>query len=292
MQCYISWSSEFDKKNINFLRDILQKHNVKPIDAYDLPISDVIHEELELKISRSDFVIASIHNLSPNTFYEIGIARGLNKPIFIIVSENISHVPSFISDYLYVKTDSNNFEVIIFPLIQFIKNLPKRKKKKESKISRKNIELPNSWDFNLSMLRSVGNEREVENFLFKIFNIMNPVSKNALHDKGVDFVLWLDQSTTILGNALFVELKMGNINTQILNQGEKKLKDMLQNSNNNAGLLLYLDKEGKRFPLGESLNPLIIRMDIEDFLSEINKKKSLIDVIHGCRNNMAHGKGN
>ncbi|MEH7148814.1 hypothetical protein, partial [Priestia megaterium] len=111
-------------------------------------------------------------------------------------------------------------------------------------------------------------------------------------DKGVDFVLWLDELDEVnqlFGNILLIEMKIGSLTKEVIDAGERQLQQYLENTNNKVGLLLYFDREGKRFKLGGSLNPLIIRMDIEDFIFEVNKKKNLVNVILDCRNKIAHG---
>ena len=52
---------------------------------------------------------------------------------------------------------------------------------------------------------------------------------------------------------------------------ENQLKNSLIQEKSEFGLLLYLDKSGKKFTENYSLSPLIIRMDIEDFVKSLDK---------------------
>lgn len=294
MNCFISSSTELRNSFHSNIRNILIRNNVKPIDIYDIPSGVNVISELEDKIKKCDLFLAIIINLSPNIFYEIGIAKALNKPIFLVISKELSIYPSFLMEFLYVKANpSDDDDIIEFPLKQFIKNLPKQKKKKpkfEKEINKKII-LPNSWDRDLAYLRTNGNAKDLENYMGDILTSLRTTLKVVEQDKGVDFAIWLDEADPVFGNPILIEVKYGNITNEILDMGEQQILNYLFKTNGKAGLLLYLDKNGKRFPLGTSLNPLVIRMDLEDFLSEVDSKKSLVNVILNFRNNMAHGKG-
>jgi len=293
MNCFISLSTEVGNAFGDKIRKILLRNNITPIDIYDFSIGGNLTNLLEDKIKKTDMFLAIITNLSPYVFYEIGIAKGLNKPILIVLSKNIDTYPSFLNEFLYVKANSNDDENIDFALKQFVKN--QLKQKKREKINQHTDEtstnLPVNWKRELLQLRKNGTGKELENYMVNIINSLSATSKIVEEDKGVDFALWLDDADPILGNPILIEVKYGNINNETLINAELQLQNYIIKTKSKAGLLLYLDKSGNRFSLGTSLNPFIIRMDLEDFLSEIQNKKQLVNIILNYRNFMAHGKG-
>lgn len=295
MKCFISFNTEESMVLGERVRSILQRNNVKPIDMYDISTNENIVNLLEDKIRDSDVFLAIISGHSPQVFYEMGIAKGLKKPIFIVISKDISVFPNFIYDFLYVRANPNDEDNIEFAFKQFIKNQSKQKRKSnrtKQNLNKPSINLPKSWVQNISEFRNNGTARDLENYMINIMGSLNATSKYVDHQgTGVDFALWLDEEQTDIGNQILIEIKYGNINNETLRLGERQLQNYLINTNSKAGLLLYLDRNGKRFPLGTCINPLVVRMDLEDFLSEIEKKKRLLNIILSCRNSMVHGGG-
>ncbi len=294
MNCFISYNTEVEKSLGDRVREILLRNNVSPIDIFDISPGDNITTVIEDKIKKSDMFLAVITNVSPNVFYEIGIAKGLNKPIFIVFSKELNIYPSFLNEFLYVRANSSDYDNIDFAFKQFVKNQSKQKQKtnkdRKKHIDNELITLPESWEFTLSDIRKNGTPVKLENYMANLLNSLKTTSRIIEQDKGVDFALWLDDVDPILGNPILLEVKYGNITPETLNMGERQLQNYLLATKSKVGLLLYLDKTGRRFPLGSSLNPLVIRMDLENFLSEIDANKSVVKVILNKRNLMAHGK--
>lgn len=294
MNCFISYNTEEGKPFSDKVRGILLRNDVKPIDIFDISIEGDIINEIQYKIKRCDMFVAIITNISPNVFYEIGIAKGLNKPIFIVLAKDLNIYPSFLNDFLYVKANLNDEENIDFAFKQLLKNQRKQKSKVNKKIKRHSndtqINLPRSWKSKLKEIRENGTPLALENYIAGIFDSLRTTSKIVEQDKGVDFALWLDDIDSILENPVLIEIKYGNVTKEMLNNGEYLLQKHLMKTKSKVGLLLYLDKTGRRFSLGSSLSPLVIRSDLEDFLSEVEKNKSIAKVIFNKRNAMAHGK--
>lgn len=67
----------------------------------DLNLSPITTKILD-GIKQSDFVIADVSELSPNVFYEIGYAKGLQRAVIITANENLKHgegLPFDIKDF-------------------------------------------------------------------------------------------------------------------------------------------------------------------------------------------------
>ncbi|WP_145050753.1 toll/interleukin-1 receptor domain-containing protein [Paenibacillus xylanexedens] len=294
MYCFISYNTEDGKPLSDKVRAILLHNGVDPIDAFDISIEDSVLDEIQYKIKKCDIFVAIVTNFSPKVFYEIGIAKGLNKSIFVVLSKDLNVYPSFLNDFLYVKANLNDEENIDFAFKQLLKNQSKQRSKankKKKKYSHDTIlDFPREWKSDLKRIRENGTPLDLEKYIAGIFDSLRTTSKMVEQDKGVDFALWLDDINFILGNPVLIEAKYGNITSDMLKSGEYQLLHHLIKTKSRVGLLFYLDKTGKRFSLGSSLSPLMIRVDLEDFLSEVEKNGSITKTILDKRNAMAHGK--
>ena len=265
MNCFISYNTEEGKPLSDKVRDILLRNGVNPIDFFDTSIGDSFANEISDKIKRCDMFVGIITNLSPNVYYEIGIAKGLKKPIFVLLDKWLNIYPSFLNDFLYVRANTNDDENIDFAFKQFIKKQSKKKlkvaKNTNQYFNNTPLTLPNLWKSSLSEIRKNGTALDLENYMLNIINSLNTTSMVVEQDKGVDFALWLDDIDPNLGNPVLVEVKFGNITTETLNKGERQLQNHLIKTKSKAGLLLYLDGGGRKFPLGSSLSPLVIKID-------------------------------
>ncbi|MXO78761.1 MULTISPECIES: hypothetical protein [Paenibacillus] len=294
MHCFISYDVEEGKPLSDKIREILLLNDVNPVDAFDVSIEDMVLEGIHNKIQACDIFVAIVTNLSPNVFFEIGMANGLNKPIFIVLSKDINMYPSFLNDFLYVKASLEDEENIDFVFKQLLKSQSKRKskfsKKRKKYSNDASLNLPSEWKAQLEEIRKNGTALDLENYIAGIFDSLRTTSKMVEQGEGVDFALWLDDMNFISGNPVLIEAKYGNITPDMLQNGEYLLQKFLGTTKSKVGLLLYLDKSGKRFSLGSSLSPLVLRIDLEDFLSDVESNGSITKTIIHKRNVMAHGK--
>jgi hypothetical protein len=107
-------------------------------------------------------------------------------------------------------------------------------------------------------------------------------------DRGVDYAIWNDNLTFALGNPLLIEIKAGSLTPHIIHTTENRLKHYLAKTNAKSGILLYLDRNGRRFQENYSVDPLILRYDLEDFIEALSKS-TFENVVLSKRNEMIHG---
>src|SRR4051812_44681471 len=99
--CFLSTDLRTDTSKV---REALEEKGVRWTDVAGAPPSISILETIRQAIKRSSFVCALL-GFEPvdeaNRAFEIGLAHGLGKPIFLIISED-RKVPSGMQDLYYV----------------------------------------------------------------------------------------------------------------------------------------------------------------------------------------------
>ncbi len=132
--CFLIYSP---KQNISGILEVMRNkciNIIHPILDFDLDIMDSI----ENSIKKSDFICCLLNkSTNKDQIYELGFARGLNKPIFMIVEDDMM-IPFSIKNFVYVKTNAENIEAISYNLEQFLNNTNKRKYVGDSKKLKRN----------------------------------------------------------------------------------------------------------------------------------------------------------
>jgi len=114
-KCYFISSADADTKQI---RELLKREGIRPYEkrmgfsTKPDSVRDIIKE--------SDFVIAlvSLKGLPQNILFEIGVAYGLRKPIFLLI-QGEGPIPSDLNNFVYIRSSANS-DSIDFSLRQFL----------------------------------------------------------------------------------------------------------------------------------------------------------------------------
>ncbi len=294
LKCFISSPASV---KTGVIRSILRSLDVLPFDAFDFKPGDEIYETVLDKIQDSDFVIAIIERPSADVYFEIGISVGLKKPLFILVDPKCM-LPNVVHGYVFLRTPLEDSEILRGSLSQFIQDIIKKKKTKKKKrlsVEKKQLfeEQKNLKTYlqQIRRLRKKSQALEVENLVLSLFKELDLHVVSSLPTrevKVVDFLLWSDELEVSLGNPIIVEIKVGELNHNRLKTIEKKLVNYISASDARSGILLYLDRKGRRFQQKFSLGPLIIRWDLEDFVRSL-LVQDFKDVILTARNQIVHG---
>lgn len=286
-KCFIAAPANL---NINALLSLLADKGISAFDAYTLWNND-IPPSIEDQIKNSDFLFAILSTdvSNANLFYEIGIARGSNKPIFLI-SQDAKSIPIFLKNGLYVITSLDNLQLISFYIDQFLSEYKKIAKKKitstKSPFSKLDI---SQFKKRLRNIRLHGTYMEFQYFVQDLFLSQKFVvdASHAMKDKGADISIWVNSLESSFGNPILVELKMGNLSESILNTAERQMQNYLTKTNTRSGLIIYLDRKGNRFNRSKLRLPLVIRLDVFDLIEKI-EKLPLDSVLLHERNLIAH----
>lgn len=293
MKCYISRTFDTDLKILDILYQAIDNQNIKRIDSFDeIVVSSKITDSLINNISAADFIIAVLTKESPNIIFELGIATGIKKPIFMVIGEGLQ-VPYNLSDVTTIRINNNLSENIKLPLKHFVRSLKKNKpaNKKEKTETKFNSDLSSKFLMDLEAVRKVGNGLDFEYLVDKFFkSISNQYATSSglkTKDDGYDFALWIDELEGIVCNPVLFELKFGGINNKII---EGSVLKLLQHTNNSSQIafILYCDKNKKKI-LSTPASIPIIALDIEVFMLKVFES-NLSEAILYFRNSIAHGK--
>jgi hypothetical protein len=279
------------------LMKILKKRGVKAFGAFDLRPGNSIPSKLTDAIAVADFVIVVLIGASDAQFYEMGVAAGLGKPVYLILDKH-SQAPVLVRGHPYVVarlTDKDRLDLFVSGLVQDIKNQRGRKalRKPRPKKPSANFGRLRAFADAVEAMRAGPQElelvQEVERFL-EATGVRMAANKNGARDQGVDFAIWIDGLTEVLGNPILVELKVGALTARQVYAAERRLQAQLAHSDAESAIFLYLDKANRRFSDHHSLVPLILRCDLSDFIREVSRlglEKALLQrrntIVHGAR---------
>jgi hypothetical protein len=296
IKCFISHSYDTDA---SVIRNILSENNVEVFDLYDFSIGESVQQILKRKIRQSDFALFVFSENNANVFYEMGVCEGMGKRYFVIIDKDFK-TPFYVESKLSLRAnlkDENFLKLTIHNILQEVK----RNKKPVLKTRKTKSELRYTYNYEIKEnltsffnqiknLRSYGQGKELEYVVEEIFKTikLNYVENTANLDKGVDFALWNDELGKVIGNPIIVEVKYGNLSEKSFKDAEIQIKTYADKTDAKLALLLYLDKNNKRYKIQSSLRPLIISYDVEDFIKELTKQ-SFENIILSQRNKIAHG---
>lgn len=294
LKCFISASQQDDT---SLIKDVLAENNVDVTDFYDLSIGESFQNILKQKIRKVDFVLFILTEESKYIYYEIGICEGMGKQHFVLFGKEIK-VPFYFENKLFQRAnlDDKNF------LDLSIKNILNKVNKNWKPRHRTKPDIDYTYSdntierlkFHLNWINHYRNNDAEENDLYilieELFKTvkLNYVKNFSDFDKGVDFALWSNELGRIIGNPIIIEIKYGNLSKNSFKNAEEQLKNYASKADARLALLLYLDKNNKRFKVQPSLNPLIISYDLEDFLNDLIKQP-FENLVLSQRNNIAHG---
>lgn len=227
----------------------------------------------------------------------MGLCEGVGKPYFIIVEKNFE-IPTYFENRLYLRADLSNKESLVHTISNITESVQHdliKKTKSKSSLKKnhdnRNLEVLERISNEISKIRLSGNQYLLINTLEEVIRTinLNYVKANTSADKGVDFALWSNELSTIIGNPIILEIKFGSLSESILKDTSERLNKYIKHSDAKAAILLYLDKNGSRFNTINSLQPLIISYDVEDFINDLSSS-SFESLVLSQRNKIAHGE--
>lgn len=289
LNCYISTPANFD---LTKLEEILDKLSIEHHSFYDFSIGTTFSDLIRRKIRESDFIIAVLQTENTNVLFELGVAEGLKKPTFILVDKNFK-IPFFLDSKFYYQTNFKDLSLIELALKNFILDIGVKKTSIFNNDERETLSIDDTSNalVRVSKLRKNPNEREMINLIKETFSkidVQNVSIEKASHDRGIDLVIRSKNLTPYFGYPIFVEVKAGNLNAKRILEAEEHLLKFIENTEIKGGIILYLDRNNKRFDNANTVYKSILLFDLEDFIKGISSEgfeKMLIEK----RNKAVHG---
>ncbi len=282
--------------NINnfILKNILNENHIDIADlSFEPGLS--INQLIEKLIKSSDFVCAMINkNFTQNNYFELGLARGMNKPIFIIYEPDID-IPHTLKEFPNIKANENDYDAISFNLNVFIDNLNIKNKTKKISEQKRIPKVDKKFNYNqfINKIYQIENESEIieniEHFLSN-FNHITSVSNSNSIDKGIDLAIWIDELQKSIQNPLLIEFKKTIKNDNSITKIYSQMNNYLNATNSNLGLVLYKEILINNLEKYENRYPLILFLSLEKFIQLIATNE-LTSYILNKRNTLAHKGG-
>lgn len=290
LRCFISAPAQTDT---SALRHVLTEEAVESYDAYDFNAGDHLYRTLKTRIKGADFAIIVIPEPSPNVFYEMGICEGMGKPLFVLVGKDIE-APYFVDKHTLVRAGLEDEGLLRISIHNFVAQVRSNKRKlRKSPPKRHSLGGQRSvrqYTDAAAALREQGTGSDLERLAEQVFAELGLLFQANMYkaESGVDFAIWDESLANSIGNPLLVEVKYGDLSPAAIYQAEQQLRRYLGGTEARAAILLYLDRQGRRFDENPSLDPLIVRFDFGDFIDAVSRQ-AFGHVILDKRNRMVHG---
>jgi hypothetical protein len=274
------------------LRKILSDIGVHVSDAFDFAPGDSVSETAAQRISKADGVVAVYPDTSANIAFEMGVAAALKKPTFVLL-DPVATLPSFAQSQLYLRTSLRDTETLRASLSRFVRDLKVKRHHKSRKLKpsdhTKGRRAITSFLSHIVQWRGASSPFEIERRVIEILKDtgVQVESKDSARDAGVDCVVWSERLQQTVGNPILIELKTGNVDAGRVAIAEKQLQRYLEAVGAQYGVLLYLDRAGKRFPDYQTKSAGILRFDLEDFVRKL-QHHSFEEVLLSERNRVVH----
>lgn len=270
MNCYISTPADFE---LTKLESVLDSQNIEHHSFYDFSIGSSFSDLIRRKIRDSDFVIAVLQKDNTNVLFELGVAEGLKKPTFILVDKEFK-VPFFLDSKFYYQTNFKDLSLIELALKNFVQDIKTKKKRPVNKDDKDTLSVEDTTNIlaKVASLRKNPNEKEIFNLIKETFtkiDVQNVSINESVIDKGVDLVIRSKNLLPYFGNPIFIEVKAGNLNYNMILKAEEALLRYIQNTEAKGAIVLYLDHNNKRFDDIKTAFNSILLFDLEDFIQGI-----------------------
>jgi hypothetical protein len=272
MRAYLSYQHGDD------ISTIIQILETERIDIYnsksDLSISKSLQDSIKNAIKESDFVILVYTKGNSNIAFEAGIACGLNKPIFAILSPE-GDQPDFLLDSTYVHALPNEFGKIKFSFSVFYSKIPRKK-------IINTVKKPSKWygggdviitESLLNMYDGVDKSSgiEIENYFQKVLEYFNIISikkeVNAGSEYSADFAIWDDTMANMFTNPILVEIK-----SELTPGTLQNLTQRIEKSNSkylDSSWLVFYDRLRDLNPDFLPSNNKLLFINISNFLKQL-----------------------
>lgn len=207
--------------------------------------------------------------------FEIGVAAGLGKRIFMVVGETPA-VPADLRAMSYVVADQWNPNVIEPHLDAFLSTIPVRQSRRVSRKARTGPHLDFSHERRqLAKLAGSLTPREMESFVERLFRKASiNVTTSPIQDFGADFALLSPAIKRQFKNPILVQVKHGGLKSD-LRFAVRKLVSLVENGRGSAAILLT----SVRLPESILAQTLALSRTTPILVTTID---NLIQILAGC----------
>ena len=291
MKCFVSREYNIAPVILNQIQEVLDKLKIQYFDMYSQDYGADIYSGVIKLISNAEIVIGVVTRNSTNVFYEIGVAVGMGKRVFLLLDDS-EELPSDLYNLTYIKINGNLRENLMLPLKFFVDKKGKKPQIEYTKYYKKGLETAfASKDIYVQRAKYIKENRDGDGFERLVADLFAEIKdqyttvkfQQTEKNEEYDFAVWVDELLGKIVNPIKFELKLGDMSLERVEALANKLAR--QAKNQELIIILCCGKVEKY--LDANSNVLVI--EFEDFLDKI-EKYGLAHAIWYYRCMGAHGR--
>ena len=292
--CYLAVPSRL---HISPIVDLLNRYRVQFERKFEASsLFGNTPNDIKRSMRDVDFVFAVIDAKqdSANVFVALGVAFGVGRPVFIVVTPN-SDLPLGLKGITAVKAEPSDVQAIEFHLDIFLKEGLKRRRRQHF-VPRDKLKVQLSDQRTIAdpyrqRLLSSRNESELEERIAKFLEQHGYQTIEQGEKIGrfrPDIAMWLKESSSTLGSQLLIEVKSGQRRAQVERKIANQLRQYLLDVDAQSGLVLWQEMRDDEEPRVQPGYPLIFSLSVPAFLRLVENGE-LEPTLVRQRNRHVHG---
>jgi len=290
--CFISAPFGFDASP---LIQALAERNIVSTRLDDLAPGESIVTTVQRRIRQADFVCVVLPGGYPqnDVLFEAGLALGRGRPVLILAESDVE-VPFELGQLTYVRTSLSDKQALAEVVDASIPGLLTRT------ASRRKLPAPALKPFSkenaeevfrlLSDPHALSQKRLVEMVaeIFRKVGILASSAHSPAAERGPDLAIWIDETQTVFGNPIFVEVRAGKMTQAQIDGAYHDLSHHLIRAKLLLGIIVYRDLEGRKFKVAAANLPLVVCLSIEELIDSL-RLGTLTKTLIAIRNRAVHG---
>ena len=215
MKCFVSREYNIAPIILKQIQEVLDELKIQYLDMYSQDYGVDISSGVIKLISNAEIVIAVITKKSANVLYEIGLAVGMGKGVFLLLDDS-EEIPSDLYNLTYIKINDNLRENLMLPLKFFVDKKRKKPQIDYTKYYKKGLETEfASKDIYVERAKYIrenrdgaGFERLVADLFAEIKDQYTAVKfQQTEKNEEYDFAVWVDELFGKIVNPIKFELR-------------------------------------------------------------------------------------
>lgn len=288
--CYISAPAGLDAGG---LRRALKDLSVRIVQEGETPApGESLIVTLREALQSADFVcgVVGVGETSPNVLFELGLAAGLARPVFV-VRPGFGSMPLALEGYPVVQAELDDVETLKFHLELFLRNVRRTghvvvARSQRVKPSRRSPPRLDDLRNRIQEPRRPS-ERDLEQVVLEALQRagMEAVSRPRYDDAELqpDLAVWLPEAPPDLGNPLLIELVGASRPPRGAAEQARRYLEIAR-----VRCALVISEASALDPPVEINGGYIFRLTIAEFLDAL-ERSSLVQRLIDQRNRIVHG---
>jgi hypothetical protein len=290
--CFISAPFGFDASP---LIEAMEERNIVSVRGDDLAPGESIFQRVQQEIRRSDLVCVVLPQGygQENLIFEAGLALGSDRPVLVLASPDVD-IPFELGELTCVRASLTDKPFLGSILDAYLPEVLSRSRRihKSSTSTLKRLSQEDAEEILRSLKdRKATSESKLMEVVADVFRRVGiPVSSQPRIGSGSrpDSAIWIDETQSIFGNPILVEVKAGRLGQSRIDQTYHQLSQYLIQAKLRLGIIVYWDLGGARFKIAAPHLPLVICLSVEELIDSL-RLGTLTTTLIAIRNRAMQG---